>query len=109
LSRGHPSLAGSFRQHPEAGLDLRLGLHPGDTVLLTHREETAAAPAGQGGTGKTQIAVAFSQVRWGAGAVDVLVWVPTTSRAGPDPLKAGNRGPWRIRIAARPSIRRVYK
>ena len=35
-------------------------------MLLTHGEETAAAPAGQGGTGQTQIAVAFSQVRWDA-------------------------------------------
>jgi hypothetical protein len=38
------------------------------------------APAQQGGTGKTQIAVAFSHALWGARAVDALVWVLATSR-----------------------------
>jgi len=75
-----PPLAESFHQRPETGLDLRAGLYPGDTVVLTHGEETAAAPAGQGGTGKTQIAVAFTHALWGARAVDALVWVSATSR-----------------------------
>ena len=57
-----------------------MGLYPGDTVVLAHGEETAVAPAQQGGTGKTQIAVAFSHALWGARAVDALVWVPATSR-----------------------------
>ena len=80
LSGSIPPLAESFHQRPETGLDLRAGLYPGDTVVLTHGEETAAAPAAQGGTGKTQIAVAFSHALWGARAVDALVWVPATSR-----------------------------
>jgi len=80
LSGSMPPLAESFHQRPETGLDLRVGLYPGDTVVLTHGEETASAPAGQGGTGKTQIAVAFSHALWGARAVDALVWVPATSR-----------------------------
>ena len=80
LSGSIPPLAESFHQRPETGLDLRAGLYPGDTVVLTHGEETASAPASQGGTGKTQIAVAFSHALWGARAVDVLVWVPATSR-----------------------------
>ena len=80
LSGAIPPLAESFHQRPETGLDLRAGLYPGDTVVLTHGEETAAAPAAQGGTGKTQIAVAFSHALWGARAVDALVWVPATSR-----------------------------
>jgi pentatricopeptide repeat protein len=75
-----PPLADSFHQRPETGLDLRAGLYPGDTVVLTHGEETAAAPAAQGGTGKTQIAVAFTQALWDARAVDALAWVPATSR-----------------------------
>src|SRR6185312_8492346 len=61
-------------------LDLRAGLYPGDTMVLTHGEDTAATPAAQGGTGKTQIAVAFSHALWGGRAVDALVWVPATSR-----------------------------
>jgi tetratricopeptide (TPR) repeat protein len=80
LSGSIPPLAESFHQRPETGLDLRAGLYPGDTVVLTHGDETASAPAGQGGTGKTQIAVAFSHALWGARAVDALVWVPATSR-----------------------------
>jgi hypothetical protein len=80
LSGSIPPLAESFHQRPETGLDLRVGLNPGDTVVLTRGEETAAAPAGQGGTGKTQIAVVFSHALWGARAVDALVWVPATSR-----------------------------
>ena len=75
-----PPLADSFHQRPETGLDLRAGLYPGDTVVLTHGEETVSAPAAQGGTGKTQIAVAFTHALWGARAVDALVWVPATSR-----------------------------
>ena len=75
-----PPLADSFHQRPETGLDLRAGLYPGDTVVLTHGEETAAGPALQGGTGKTQLAVAFTHALWGARAVDALVWVTATSR-----------------------------
>ena len=80
LSGAIPPLAESFHQRPETGLDLRAGLYPGDTVVLTHGEDTAATPAAQGGTGKTQIAVAFSHALWGARAVDALVWVSATSR-----------------------------
>ena len=80
LSGSVPPLAEFFHQRPETGLDLRVGLYPGDTAVLTHGAETASAPAGQGGTGKTQIAVAFSHALWGARAVDALVWVPATSR-----------------------------
>ena len=75
-----PPLADFFHQRPETGLDLRAGLYPGDVVVLTHGEETPAAPAAQGGTGKTQLAVAFTHALWGARAVEALVWVSATSR-----------------------------
>ena len=75
-----PPLADSFHQRPETGLDLRAGLYPGDIVVLTHGEETAAAPVAQGGTGKTQLAVAFTHALWSARAVETLVWVSATSR-----------------------------
>jgi tetratricopeptide (TPR) repeat protein len=75
-----PPLAESFHQRPETGLDLRVGLYPGDTVVLTHGGESDSAPAAQGGTGKTQIAVAFSRALWGTRAVDALIWVQATSR-----------------------------
>jgi tetratricopeptide (TPR) repeat protein len=80
LSGSIPPLAESFHQRPETGLYLRAGLYPGDTVVLTHGEEAPGAPAAQGGTGKTQLAVAFTHALWGARAVEALVWVPASSR-----------------------------
>jgi tetratricopeptide (TPR) repeat protein len=82
LSGSIPPLAESFHQRPETGLDLRAGLYPGDTVVLTHAEETPVAPALQGGTGKTQLAVAFTHALWTARAVEALIWVPASSRDG---------------------------
>ena len=75
-----PPLADSYYQRPETGLALRNGLYPGDTVVLTHGEETALAPAAQGGTGKTQLAVAYARALWSLRAVEVLVWVTATNR-----------------------------
>ncbi len=75
-----PPLADSYYQRPETGLALRNGLYPGDTVVLTHGEETALAPAAQGGTGKTQLAVAYTHALRSIRAVEVLVWVTATSR-----------------------------
>ena len=69
-----------FTSARKPGSTCGAGLYPGDTVVLTHGEETPAAPAVQGGTGKTQLAVAFTHALWGARAVDALVWVSATSR-----------------------------
>ncbi|HET9970725.1 MAG TPA: tetratricopeptide repeat protein [Streptosporangiaceae bacterium] len=80
LSGSIPPLAESFHQRPETGLDLRAGLYPGDTVVLTHGEDTPIAPAAQGGTGKTQLAVAFAHALWAARAVGALIWVSAASR-----------------------------
>src|SRR2546421_1980199 len=80
LSGAIPPLAESFHQRPETGLDLRAGLYPGDTVVLTHGEGTPIAPAAQGGTGKTQLAVAFAHALWAARAVEALIWVSAASR-----------------------------
>jgi hypothetical protein len=75
-----PPLADSYIQRLETGVDLEAGLLPGETVVLTHGEETEAAPAAQGGTGKTQLAVEFSHALRSTRAVDVLVWVIAASR-----------------------------
>src|SRR4051794_34004082 len=74
LSGSIPPLAEAFHQRPETGLDLRAGLYPGDTVVLTHAEDNPATPATQGGTGKTQLAVAFTHALGTAGGVGALVW-----------------------------------
>jgi tetratricopeptide (TPR) repeat protein len=75
-----PPLADSFYQRPETGLVLRNGLYPGDTVVLTQAKPTAAAPAGHGGTGKTQLAVSYAYSLWSVRAVEVLIWVTAASR-----------------------------
>ena len=75
-----PPLADSYFQRLETGVDLNAGLFPGETVVLTHGEETQAAPAAQGGTGKTQLAVEFTHALRSIRAVDVLVWVIAASR-----------------------------
>jgi tetratricopeptide (TPR) repeat protein len=80
LSGSIPPLAESFHQRPQTGLHLRAGLYPGDTVVLTHGEETPSTPAAQGGTGKTQLAVAFTHALWTARAVEALIWVSASSR-----------------------------
>ena len=52
----------------------------GETVVLVHGGETEVAPAAQGGTGKTQLAVEFAHAMWNNRAVEVLVWVNAASR-----------------------------
>jgi tetratricopeptide (TPR) repeat protein len=81
-----PPLADSYLQRMETGVDLKAGLSPGETVVLTHGEETESAPAAQGGTGKTQLAVEFTRALRNARAVDVLVWITASSR---DAVSAG--------------------
>jgi tetratricopeptide (TPR) repeat protein len=75
-----PPLADPYLQRLETGIDLKAGLLHGETVVLTHGEETETAPAAQGGTGKTQLAVEFGHALRNARAVDVLVWVAAASR-----------------------------
>ncbi len=75
-----PPLAEPYFQRLETGIDLKSTLVPGETVVLTHGEQTEAAPAAQGGTGKTQLAVEFTRALRSAWAVDALIWVTASSR-----------------------------
>ena len=75
-----PPLADTYFQRSETGIDLKTGLFPSETVVLTHGEETETAPAAQGGTGKTQLAVEFTHTLRNERAVDVLVWVAAATR-----------------------------
>jgi tetratricopeptide (TPR) repeat protein len=79
LSGTVPPLADAFYTRTETGPDLPNGLHPGETVILVHGEESNSAPAAQGGTGKTQLAVEFTHAMWNARLVEVLVWVTATN------------------------------
>ena len=80
LSGGVPPLADTYFTRAESGLDLASSLRPGETVVLVHGAETDVAPAAQGGTGKTQLAVEFAHVMWNTRAVEILVWVSAASR-----------------------------
>jgi tetratricopeptide (TPR) repeat protein len=75
-----PPLTDPYFQRDETGIDLKSGLFPGETMVLTHGEETASAPAAQGGTGKTQLAAEFMHGLRIAHVVQVLIWVTATSR-----------------------------
>jgi len=75
-----PPLADFFYTRTESGPDLATTLRPGETAVLTHGDDTSIAPAAQGGTGKTQLAVEFTHSVWNARMVEVLVWVTATNR-----------------------------
>jgi tetratricopeptide (TPR) repeat protein len=79
-----PPLAESFVARPETGFDAARGLARGTTVVLTPPAQDAEAgrqpPAGIGGAGKTQLAVAFAHALWGAREVDLVAWVPAAGR-----------------------------
>ena len=74
-----PPLADMFYARTETGPDLAASLQPGETVVLVHGDESDAAPAHQGGTGKTQLAVEFTHAMWNGRLVEVLVWVTATN------------------------------
>jgi tetratricopeptide (TPR) repeat protein len=86
VSGNIPPLADAYFQRLETGVDLKSGLFPGETVVLVHGGESDAVSVAMGGTGKTQLAVEFTQALRNARAVDVLVWVTASSR---DALHAG--------------------
>src|SRR5712691_8283340 len=75
-----PPLADAYFQRGDSGPDLASSMRPGETVVLVHGEETDLAPAAQGGTGKTQLAVEFTHAMWNTRAVEVLAWVNAASR-----------------------------
>lgn len=79
LSGTMPPLADFFLPRAETAPSLA-GLRPGQTAVLTPGEYSPAAPASQGGTGKTQLAVEFTHDLRNAQAAEVLVWVTATSR-----------------------------
>jgi tetratricopeptide (TPR) repeat protein len=76
-----PPLADCFSPRPETGFGPISNLGPGETAVLTRPEAIdGQSLAGAGGTGKTQLAVAFAHAIWQAGVADLLVWIPATSR-----------------------------
>jgi tetratricopeptide (TPR) repeat protein len=80
LSGTVPPLADAYYPREQSGPDLVSSVRPGRTVVLIHGEETEQAPAAQGGTGKTQLAVEFTHAMWNTRAVEILIWVNAASR-----------------------------
>ncbi len=79
LSGTVPPLADTYYSRTETGPDLANTLHPGETVVLVPGEDSGSAPAAQGGTGKTQLAVEFTHAIWNARVVEVLIWVSASN------------------------------
>ena len=76
-----PPLADCYSPRPETGFGPMSNLAAGEIAVLTRPEVTdGQSLALAGGTGKTQLAVAFAHALWQGGAADLLVWVPATSR-----------------------------
>ena len=76
-----PPLADCYNPRPETGFGPMSNLADGETAVLTRPEVIdGQSLASAGGTGKTQLAVAFAHSLWQAGATDLLVWVPAVSR-----------------------------
>jgi quinol monooxygenase YgiN len=83
LSGPVPPLAGFFIPRQETGF-ARLGRRhaAGEPTVLLGAEETGVyVLTGPGGAGKTQLAVAFAHRLWQSRGIDLLVWVPASSRA----------------------------
>jgi tetratricopeptide (TPR) repeat protein len=79
LSGVVPPLADPYLPRVETGFGLAEGLRPGETIVLA-RKESADPEQVTEGIGKTQLAIGFAHAAWNAGAVDLLVWVPASSR-----------------------------
>ena len=75
-----PPLADTYYPRQQSGPNLTGLLRPGETVVLVHGTETHVAPAAQGGSGKTQLAVEFARTVVQTRAVELLVWVTAASR-----------------------------
>ena len=76
-----PPLADCYSPRPETGFGPMSNLAAGEIAVLTRPEVTdGQSLALAGGTGKTQLAVAFAHALWEGGATDLLAWVPATSR-----------------------------
>jgi tetratricopeptide (TPR) repeat protein len=80
LSGVVPPLADSYSPRVETGFGLADGLRPGETVVLARKESADPEHQVTEGIGKTQLAVGFAHAAWNAGGVDLLVWVPASSR-----------------------------
>jgi tetratricopeptide (TPR) repeat protein len=89
-----PALADGYSARPETAPDLAAALAPGTAVALVPGRAAGSGQAADPGpgadpaaldwprsSGKTQLAAAFAESLWHSGSLDLLVWIPATSRA----------------------------
>ncbi len=77
-----PPLADGFSTRPESAPRLGAALVPGTAVVLVPgRGAGTGTRDWPGSCGKTQLAAFFAESLWRSHEVDLLIWVPATSRA----------------------------
>ena len=77
-----PPLAEGFSDRPDTARGILDALIPGSTIALVPGSEFAEGKQNWlGASGKTQIAVMLAETLWRSGAVDMVVWIPASSRA----------------------------
>ncbi len=77
-----PALADGFSARPETDPGVAAALVPGAVVVLAPGTDAAGgARDWLISCGKTQLAASCAQSLWQSGAVDLLVWIPSASRA----------------------------
>src|SRR6266480_4439554 len=76
-----PPLAEGYTDRPDTARGIVETLVPGTTLALVPGSAFAEGPSNWlGACGKTQIAVIIAESLWRSGAIDVLIWIPATSR-----------------------------
>lgn len=75
-----PPLADGFTTRPETSPGLADALRPGTAAMLVPARPGAGPLDWLEPCGKTQLAVHYAETLWRAGDLDLLVWVPATSR-----------------------------
>jgi len=89
-----PALADGYTERPETNPGLAAALPAGAAVALVSRLAASSGQATDAGpvaaraardwlrsSGKTQLAAAFAESLWQSDDLDLLVWIPATSRA----------------------------
>jgi len=76
-----PPLAEGYTDRPDTARGIVEMLVPGKTLALVPGSAFAEGPSNWlGACGKTQIAVIIAESLWRSDAIDVLIWIPATSR-----------------------------
>ncbi len=76
-----PPLGAYYSPRPETGFATSGGPPEGPAPRIRAEEIGSYVLTGPGGTGKTQLAVAYAQSLWQSRDIELLVWITASSRA----------------------------